>query len=269
MMQGLRPDPQVLDQEIVKSFIKSLHTFEPAVLHEDIDYHRMRAVVRLKRKLVTGAPPRQKAPANLSKGFHGQEAQSPLIFECPVLHWKNKYGLNRIRYKKGDDVTVIFSHRAKDELIKRAHEFNIDPVHKRMLHLQDAYVLLGLMCDENEPKAPKDHSDELGLNHIEMGQDDWVHYWGRFGTEGWGARIYTTPQGDHVIHPRMGRHVWLEERARWKILFAEPCAYDSFNPHTHVGSAGPGTDGPPLVVFHFIPLRNWSPWHHVDLPQNF
>ncbi len=254
-------------REEIKSLIKSLHVMEPAVLEEDIDYHRMRAVVRLKRKLLTGDPPRQKAPINLAKFHRGQEASSPIIFECPVLHGKNRFGLNRIRYKKGDDVTVIFSHRAKDELIRYAHRYDIDPIHKRMLHLQDAFVLLGFTCDSGEPLAPKDRSDEMGINRIEMKADDWVHYWGRHGTPGWGARIYTTPEGDHIIHPRMGRHVWLEEKARWKILFAEPCA-TKYNNHGNLGQPGPG-DPPTLPNFWWYPHTEWSEFHHVDNPINF
>lgn len=247
-----------IDRQAVESLLEGLFVMEPAVLEEDIDFHRMRAVVRLKRKLVTG---------DVSGGFTQEKTHQP-IYECPVVHFKNQYGLNRVRYKKGDDVVVMFSQRAKDELVREAHKVGIDPVYKRAFHEQDAFVLAGFLCDENEPKAPKDKSDELGIHQIHMGQNDWVYYWGRYGTDGWGARKYTTPQGDHVTKPRLGRHVWHEEpgKARWKHLFAEMVAYARHNPHTHLASAGPATDGPPLAAFHIRPVADWSPWHHLDNP---
>jgi hypothetical protein len=246
-----------IDRQAIETLLEGMFTFEPAVLEEDIDFHRMRAVVRLKRRLVTG---------EVTGGFTQEREHQP-IYECPVLHFKNRFGLNRVRYKKGDDVTVVFSARAKDMLVREAHKTNIDPQYKRALHEQDAFVLLGFLCDTGEPKAPLDKKDEMGINSIEMGQDDWVHYWGRFGTEGWGARIYTTPQGDHIIHPRMGRHVWLEEKARWKILFAEPCA-NKYNNHGNLGMPGPG-DPPTLASFWWFPTSEWSEFHHVDNPINF
>lgn len=246
-----------IDRQMVESLLEQMFTMEPGVLEEDIDFVRMRAKVRLKRRLVTG---------EVAGGFTQEREHQP-VFECPVMHFKNKYGLNRVRYKKGDDVTVMFSSRAKDWLVYEAHKTNIHPQYKRAFDEQDAFVLLGFMADIGEPLAPKHKSDEMGINQIEMGQDDWVHYWGRFGTEGWGARIYTTPQGDHIIHPRIGRHVWLEEKARWKILFAEPCA-NKYNPHGNLGMPGPG-DPPTLPNFWWYPVSEWSPWHHVDNPINF
>lgn len=246
-----------VDRQALESLLEQMFTMEPGVLEEDIDFVRMRAVVRLKRRIVTG---------EVSGGYTQSREHQP-IFECPVMHFKNKYGLNRIRYKKGDDVTVMFSSRAKDWLVYEAHKTNVHPQYKRAFDEQDAFVLLGFLADIGEPLAPKDKSDELGLNRIEMGQDDWVHYWGRFGTPGWGARIYTTPQGDHVIHPRIFRNVYLEEKARYHILFAEPVASDHNN-HGNFGMPGPG-DPPTLPAFWYFPVKHWSLQHWVDNAFNF
>lgn len=273
----------------VDSGLEQVFHHEPAVLVKDIDVINMEAVVKLKRKLIMGEEPRIKAPGedfNPKSNHRGAEADSPTIFRCNVMHGKNRYGHNRIRYKEGDDVMVVFTNRSKEELVQMAGETDIDPKHKRMHFIQDAFVDLAYLCDEGEPRNAKTMTEEIPLE-VRMPQyggpgddktpdgtiipipgeaglmrsDDWVHYWGRPGA-GYNARIYTTKEGDHVIHPAIGRNVYLEEQAKYNILFAQPVR-DDHNNHGNFGLPGPG-DPICLPFFHYFPVKHWSMQHWVD-----
>lgn len=244
-----------LDAIATESSAEQFNHQELAVCEEDMDVVNMTVLVRLKRKLVTGDPKRVIAPGEkVEEGKRGQEAESPLIFKCNVRHEKSCAFQNRLRYLKGSDVLLGFLDRGKDYLMEVAHRVNVDPMYYRQHALEDAFVLGAVMCYKGEPKMPASFGS--------MGPNDFVHSWVRDGAPGAKARMYSTPAGDHIIHPAVGRNVYLEEMAQYNILFAQPVAEDH-NQHGNLGFPGPG-DPPCLPPYWYYPVTHWSTTHWVD-----
>jgi hypothetical protein len=199
---------------------------------------RMRADIKLNLTRVIG------------RGTQGEQCvKGGVILECPIWHNKNAVQADRKLPREGDPVLVAFHGRALDYIMKDLNQR--DPKFKRILHENDAVVLGEWLYDEETPKMPA----AVGS----MTAYDWLLALHR---ENW-SRIYQRDNGDIVLHPAPDNRVELVEDATHPVGFADTMAA-KYNAHTHLGSSGPDTDGPPLEAYHWFEHDDWSVNVFVD-----
>ncbi len=145
---GSNAEPWLLNApttwDAAQQLVDQFQTQQQAASVESRGIHRMRAVVRPKRKVITG---------------EGVEYELDDIFEVPVGFYKFHKFMFRPPMSEGDVVMVVCHDLALDEMVKDRERH---PVDRNRLHAMEDAMILGLPHRmDSDPYTPDEALDGL------------------------------------------------------------------------------------------------------------